>query len=101
MGFESPESHKEDGSEKTQVELAQDYLVAYREYKEIEAKKIKGLRTLEVLKDEHAQRGLILRQREILDALDIDEKDAIERYTAIGEKLDPETWKKHLDLNHP
>lgn len=82
--------------EKTQDELAQDYLVAYQEYKKIADKRNNDLRVLDKLRDEAISPELIAKQEELFASTSDEEKRALNKYSKIGEKLTLETKDKYL-----
>jgi len=92
MNFEQPVMEEE----KSQEQLAQEYLAAYEEYKEISDMRSNHLRVLDSLEDETAPKNMIDEQRELFMSLHDKEKAAMERYVKIGEKLAPETRDKFL-----
>jgi len=90
MGFEQL------ASEPSQEQLAQDYLAAYAEYKEISDRRLSDLKILDGLRDDAQSQDMIDAQQELLDSTAGEERMAMEKYVAIGEKLTAETKDKYL-----
>ncbi len=89
MSFEQPQ-------EPSQEQLAQDYLSAYAEYKAISDRRLSDLKILDGLRDDAQSQEMIDAQQELLDSTAGEERRAMEKYAAIGEKLTPETKDKYL-----
>lgn len=90
MGFEQL------ASEPSQEQLAQDYLAAYAEYREISDRRLSDLKILDGLRDDAQSQDMIDAQQELLDSTAGEERMAMEKYIAIGEKLTAETKDKYL-----
>ncbi len=90
MGFEQLTS------EPSQEQLAQDYLAAYAEYREISDRRLSDLKILDGLRDDAQSQDMIDAQQELLDSTAGEERMAMEKYVAIGEKLTAETKDKYL-----
>jgi hypothetical protein len=82
--------------EPSQGQLAQDYLTAYAEYKEISDQRMNDLKVLDKLRDENAPQKMIEEQQKLFDSTKDEEKVAMDRYVEIGNKLTPETKEKYL-----
>lgn len=95
MGFESPEQ------EPSQEDLARQYMVAYNEYREIADKRLSDLKVLDGLRDDAQSQEMIDKQQELLDSTRGEEDRAMERYSAIGERLTEETKRKYLTPGSP
>lgn len=86
-GISSPEN---------QARLAQEYLDAYADYREIADKRNNDLRVLDKLRDESISPEMIAKQEELLSSSREAEEIAMDKYVKIGEKLTEETKDKYL-----
>ncbi len=95
MGFEQP------ASEPSQEQLAQEYIAAYAEYKEISDRRNSDTKILDGLRDDGQSQEMFQRQQELLDSTAGEERRAMEKYVAIGDKLTAETRDKYLKPGSP
>lgn len=83
----------------SQEQLANDYLVAYAQYKEIADKRTSDLKVLDGLRDDAQSADAIAEQKALYDSTRGEEERALERCNAIRAKLTPETIDKFLKVS--
>lgn len=85
----------------SQEELVHEYIQAYKAYREIADRRTSDLKVLDGLKDDAQSSAMIDTQQELLDSTSGEEGRAMDKYVAIGERLNEETKAKYLNPNSP
>ncbi len=85
----------------SQEQLAREYIAAYAEYKEISDRRNSDTKILDGLRDDGQSQEMFQRQQELLDSTAGEERRAMEKYVAIGDKLTAETRDRYLTPGSP